>query len=145
MFRYLEMRWRLRQVETEGQAKLQGIARGLADQNIPEALRRERSAAFATEFLAREEQIYKVHTNYLVSEAHRLVVPIPDRNDAALWTKSPVFFEDRLTARGVNELRAAIRAEKKARRESFVVWSSTITTVLSLLVAIAAIYLGRGK
>jgi hypothetical protein len=80
--------------------------------------------------------IYSIHTDYLRSEAHRLVVPMPDQTDDTVWRRAspegkPEF--EYLTAKGINDLRAAIRAEKKVRREYWLMWLPMVVAFTGLI------------
>jgi hypothetical protein len=50
-----------------------------------------------------------------------------------------------LSRAGINELRSAIRAEKKARVERFLMWAPGITGILGAAIGLAAILIGKGK
>jgi hypothetical protein len=83
---------------------------------------------------------------YLVSEADRLLIPLPDWDDENSWTTfNTDTVEHVLSRTGIDELRSKIRAEKKARADRFVMWVPGIVGILGALIGLAAILVGRGK
>jgi hypothetical protein len=72
-------------------------------------------------------------SSYLLSKAHRLIVPVPDFENKAVWSWNADLEEHSLTSQGINELRAAIRAEEKFRKERFLMWVPAIGAVTGLV------------
>jgi len=70
-------------------------------------------------------------TRYLLREANRLIIPTPPYNDKERWEEQWGYWH--LTTKGINELRSAIRAEKKLKREAFLMWLPFFTTVTGML------------
>jgi hypothetical protein len=89
---------------------------------------------------------YRVRTaisDYLIAEADRLMIPLPDKDDQKIWENAeryPV-----LTRQGINEVRTAIRAERKAQMELFVMWMPTVIGIIGALTGLAAVVLGLRK
>jgi hypothetical protein len=80
-------------------------------------------------------------SDYLIAEADRLLIPLPDKEDKNIWEDVERY--PTLTRQGINEVRAAIRADRKARMELFVMWLPGVTGVLGTLVALVAILVGK--
>jgi hypothetical protein len=109
MFQYLRFRWRLWEVDRR---------------------RRRESADDEYDETIYTDEISRLHTIHLWGQANRLIVPIPAPGDKTAW-------EDRtddlyLTPKGINDLRAAIRAEKKQRREAVLMWVPAISALTGL-------------
>lgn len=69
-----------------------------------------------------EEEIKKLHSNYLVRQAHRLLISLPqDAMGGRVWESDENGLHY-LNERGIMRLRADIRAERKARVELFLMW-----------------------
>jgi hypothetical protein len=81
-------------------------------------------------------------SDYLISEAYRLFIPLPD------WDKqdkvgSGDTVKHVLTRDAINELRSAIRAEKKARVEQFLMWVPGIVGILGAAIGLASILIRK--
>jgi hypothetical protein len=90
-----------------------------------------------------EDEIYSLHTNFLIKKANRPIVPTPDWSDDDYWTDSRELGYRYLTAEGTIKLRAAIRAEKKLRLERILVWApmiGAITGLVGVLTGLIAIF-----
>jgi hypothetical protein len=90
-----------------------------------------------------EDEIFRLHTRYLISGAHRLILPTPDRKNEELWRECIVLGRKTLSRKGIHELRTAIRAEKKARVERFLMWVPGVVGILGTLIGLASILTGR--
>ena len=90
-----------------------------------------------------DDEVVQLHTAYLLAEARRLMLAMPDLRDEERWGRGVVTGRRQLTKKGIVEMRAAIRSEKKAAREGMLLWVPGIAGILGLVVALAAIVLGR--
>jgi len=83
-------------------------------------------------------------SDYLVSEADRLLIPLPDDNEQN-WTAfdDGEAMEHVLTRKGINELRTAIRAERKARSERFLMLTSGLIGVIGAITGLVSVLVGR--
>jgi hypothetical protein len=136
MFDYLRFRIRVRRLE-----KLIRTHRKAAKRRVVWGDDWRKAIKEAEESWKEKEEsfrniIYSIHTDYLRSEAHRLVVPMPDQTDDTVWRRAcpegkPEF--EYLTAKGINDLRAAIRAEKKVRREHLLMWLPMVVALTGLI------------
>ena len=83
----------------------------------------------------------RLTSNYYVRLAHRMLIPVPEfKTEGGHWMESeehPGRYH--LTPQTLHELRAAIRSEKKARREEWTVWLVLITGILGALSGLVAI------
>ena len=146
MFGYLRLRWKIWRLEgragkdEHATAKAVGIAmaRGASSQEIDEI------TGGGDEGVLRR-RIHAAMSKYLVSKANRLVIPLPDWEDERFWSVNSEAGEPVLTRAGINELRSAIRAEKKAGQERFLAWVPGIIGILGAMIGLAAILLGKSK
>jgi hypothetical protein len=74
----------------------------------------------------------------MVKEAERLHVPVPQ--DEKYWIQLKYAAHLHLSEEGLAVVRQGVREEKKIRREVVGFWFNIITVILSLLVAILALY-----
>ncbi len=84
------------------------------------------------------EEVALLEMRYLCCQAYRHSVPVPD-DDPAWYTSRPA--EQRiLTVKGLNELKSALRAERRERVDRFRSWLPAIAAGLSAIaVWVAAI------
>jgi hypothetical protein len=87
-------------------------------------------------------KIRETLSDYLISEAYRLFIPLPD------WDKQDKVgggdaVKYVLTRDAINELRSAIRAEKKARAERFLIWVPGVIGILGTLIGLASILIRK--
>jgi hypothetical protein len=143
MFRSLAFRWKLWRLERLHRKEMMGTERALQDAWNRSATRDELS-----EIEGGSSQgvmywrIRVLTTQFLVSEAARLVVPLPSLEDKELWThwgSGAPNEEHVLTIKGINELRAAIRVEQKARAERFLVWVPGVVGILGALIGLVSV------
>jgi hypothetical protein len=76
-----------------------------------------------------DSQIGALMTGQLVDRAQWYIVPVPDRQNTEFWELDRSKMQH-LSAAGITKLRSEIRAEKKARWES---WQSRLTLALALI------------
>lgn len=89
------------------------------------------------------EEILRLHTNYLIRESNRLVVPYPATSEPGMWERDDEGYV-RMTEAGIGKLRADIRAERRARLERIIMWMPGVVGILGALIGLAAI-LTRNK
>jgi hypothetical protein len=141
MIRTLRFKWRVRRLKRDQAGALRPIdelvakAEAARDWNTRESLRDKHRFTWY-EF---EDEIGALTTVWLTHQAAELMVPVPSRANDELWTESEMTGQKYLTPAGIAQLRSAIRHEKKERREVVTFWSSIVFTILSLLVALAAV------
>jgi predicted SAM-dependent methyltransferase len=91
-----------------------------------------------------EDELYKLQSGHLIRVANRLMVPVPPfKTKDGAWMESSIRGGWHLTPEAMHDLRAAIRAERKARREEWTVWVSLLALtvgVLSSLTALVAVW-----
>lgn len=91
-------------------------------------------------------------TRYLVRQARRLHVPIPqykndDGTESGHWYEGQLSYYRMLTTEGVAKLRDEIRQEKKARHESkavWIPWLSAITGAIGTATGLVALLIKSG-
>lgn len=87
-----------------------------------------------------EDQIAEIRSDRLVQTALKLSLPVPFRLETSdYWRLSSTIGSWALTNHGTNELRKAIRHERRERREVWQAWTGMVVSVLSLVVAILAL------
>ena len=80
----------------------------------------------------------KLHSEYLIRKSYRLLVPLPEYNqESGMWDKDKghIF----LSERGINKVRADVRAERKARTEMFLMWVPGIVGILGTLIGLVSV------
>jgi hypothetical protein len=87
------------------------------------------------------DDIGALQHRYLVEEAQRHLVPLPDFDDSkdGVWEESRVNGRWRLSPSALTKLRSAIRTEQKEAFEYWSRWFAIVVPVLSLVVAILAL------
>jgi hypothetical protein len=91
-------------------------------------------------------KLRRAMSEYYISKSYRLVIPLPDPSDQTTWGT----FDDGhtvdcvLTSAGVNQVRSAIRAERKARFEMILMWVPGIIGIMGAAIGLAAVFAGKG-
>lgn len=150
MFDYLQLRWKLWHLEWWRWKTNRKYDRKLAAANaIADAAERntaiealESTSMFEDQML--DDEVYELHTWYLRSEARRLIIPLDSWRDTEAWSEG-VTGKKHMNAKAINELRSAIRAEKKAGTERFVIWMPGVVGIIGALIGLASILAGLGK
>jgi hypothetical protein len=135
-FRWRLWRWRRQYIEDERRteaAVAAAKARGAGDQ-IDEIWGGSDAPVL-------RYKVRRAMSDYLIAEADRLLIPLPDKGDEKIW-ENPERYPT-LTKEGINQLRAMIRAERKARMELFVMWVPGVVGVLGALIGLASILVGK--
>jgi hypothetical protein len=83
-------------------------------------------------------------SDYLICEADRLLLPLPD-DDEKNWTTfdGGEGVERVLTRKGINEIRTAIRGELKARSERFLMLTSGLIGVIGAITGLVSVLVGK--
>jgi hypothetical protein len=148
MIDYLRFRWELYREE-----RWQRKTAAAYDKDIAAAKKRgeKHDKIYEIESLAHheyttfDEEITRLHTRHLMTEAHRLIIPTPAWDDKESWEENE-YGPRALTRKGLNDLRAAVRAEKKVRRETILMWVPVFTAATGLagaLIGLAALLLRK--
>jgi hypothetical protein len=147
MFRYLKWRWKIWRLERRCRAAEEGTERAIERARAQNAPPHEIDAIIGGS--SADVLRYKIRealSDYLISEAYRLFIPLPD------WDKQDKIRESGagydavkhvLTRDAINELRSAIRAEKKARAERFLMWVPGIVGILGAAIGLASILIRK--
>jgi hypothetical protein len=142
VFDGIRLRIRLRELERDKARTLKAFSRDIA------AAREKKASADEIykirsgenfEVTMIDESIYGAHTGFLVTQANRLIVPAPKFDDETKWSESDTLGVRYLTPAGINELRAAIRAERKLRREALLMWLPVVGAVTGLIGAMTGL------
>ena len=141
MFPYLQFRKKLRKLERDQRAEEKGY-----DAKIAEAKKRgakgDEIADINQEgmsfYFHYQDEIQRLHSDYLISQARRMFIPVPSLQDKTVWEQDSA---DRvyLNEAGINQLRATIRAEKKARAEFVLMWVPGLVGILGALIGLASV------
>ena len=90
------------------------------------------------DFRATHSAIAAFLSDRMVKEAERFHVSVP--KDEKYWILLKYADHLHLSEEGIAVLRQRVREERKARREAISFWFNIITVILSLLVAVLALY-----
>lgn len=86
-----------------------------------------------------DEMLNLIH-RYYRRQADRLMVPVPPfKAEGGAWEESEKDGSYHLTQEALHDLRSAIRAEKKARREGWMVWLAAFIGLIGALSGLIAI------
>jgi hypothetical protein len=93
-----------------------------------------------------KQEAHYLHEEYLWRDAARLMIPFPDPKDDENWEKSEFNPLGRhMSRKALNSMRAAVRAERKARMELLVMWLPSVVGIIGALTGLAAVLIGKGK
>jgi|SRR5215211_392949 len=106
------------------------------DRQRPEFRRLQEDARTVNEHF--DEQVRVLHTEYLVGKAEQLLLPVPSR-DSSAW-KTAMTGGRYLNEEAIGTLRAAIREEKKSRREQILAWLPAVGTVTGIIGALIGLF-----
>ena len=88
-----------------------------------------------------DDELIRLTSNYYVRLANRMLIPVPEfKTEGGAWLESqerPGLYH--LTPEALHDLRAAIRAEKKARREEWTIWLAGLTGLIGAISGLVAI------
>jgi hypothetical protein len=88
-----------------------------------------------------EDELNRLTSRYYVRLANRLLIPIPEfKEEGGAWMESSVRGGYYMTPSALNELRTAIRAERKARREEWTVWLSLAVGFIGSVTGLVAVW-----
>jgi hypothetical protein len=145
MFERAKLRWRLRQWERRYRADEEGT-----DRAVRQAKAKGASQAEIDEITGGSSapvlryKVRKAMSDYLISEADRLLLPPPDDNERNWTTFDGLEGVERvLTREGINELRTAIRAELKARSERLLMLTSGLIGVIGAITGLVSVLVRR--
>ena len=87
-----------------------------------------------------DDEIALTITKFWVSKAEGLFLPIPERDDNALWAETTQIPDRRvLTPKGVTMVRSQVRAERKAQMETWLPLLAAVTGLIGTLIGFVAI------
>lgn len=87
-----------------------------------------------------EDEIIRLTSAYYARLANRMLIPVPEfKIDGGAWMESRETGLYHLTPQALHELRATIRAEKKARREEWTIWLALFIGAIGALSGLIAI------
>ena len=90
-----------------------------------------------------DEELSALITDHLISQARRLLLPVPERSDQDSWQECAVYVSRHvLTDRGIANLRTAIRTECKARIELAVIVTAVVTGLIGATTGLVAVLRG---
>jgi hypothetical protein len=143
MLEEMRLRWRLRQWERAARVEEEGTARAIENAKARQDFAEIEEIAGGSSAGVLRYKRREAMSKYLIIQAERWFIPLPDVNDERMWTKR---IEDDvetlvLTHAGINEVRGLLEAKLKVRRERVLMWTAVIgaiTAVLSTLLYKAA-------
>jgi len=87
-----------------------------------------------------EDEILQIHSQYLVNQAEKYLLPIPKfQEKGGDWEQSPFLGLWRLNKRALADLQAAIRKEQKESREHWRAWTASITGLIGALIGLVTL------
>jgi hypothetical protein len=145
MFGYLKLRWKLWKL-----ARLWEGIEGANAQRRDEAKKRgakrdelrDIDQYAEQDWFQHQDDVQAAHSRFLVAKASEMILPIPNFEDKTMW-RDDQMGRTCLTDLGINALRAAVRTERKARLEMFLMWVPGVVGILGTLIGLAAILMGR--
>jgi hypothetical protein len=91
-----------------------------------------------------DDDIQQLESDYLNTQADKLQLHIPLEDQTyRRWEVSGLTQRERLNAKARQELRSAIRVERKERSELARSWLTGLTGLIGVLIGLLAIILGR--
>jgi hypothetical protein len=145
MFDYLQLRWKLWKlariwdgIDGANKARKEEAKKGAEVRDKLQEIDQDT----IRDYFEYQDDIRAAHSRFLVSKASQFILPIPDRNDKTMWEED-YMGRTSLTKLGINTVRSAVRAERKARVELFVMWMPGIVGILGALIGLAAILVGK--
>lgn len=85
------------------------------------------------------DEMDEIRSNQLIRKSRHFDLPFPSRTAEDTWERSSTLGTVYLSDHGRHQLKLAIRDEKRYRREILFAYAGGLTSVLSLLVALAAL------
>ena len=126
---WLELgRQRINKASDKKRAELNASLKG---EELRDALHEHRNTEMVDN-MEIDEIVGEMHTRYLRSEARRLSVPLKTWDGKEFWEEG-LTGTRYLNDEAINQLRAAIRAEKKSRRETVLMWVPVIGALAGLI------------
>jgi len=145
MFGYLKLRWKLWKLRRVWDLTDEANTSRKEEAKKPKAPRdqlREIEQDGVLDYFEYQDSVRAAHTKYLLMTASQLIVPIPSPEEKAMWEESHAGRRD-LTELGINTVRAAVRAERKARLEMFLMWVPGVVGILGALIGLVSVFFGK--
>lgn len=145
MFDYLQLRWKLWKlarlwdhIDAANEARKEEAKKGGADRDKL----RDIDQNAMRDYFEHQDDVRVAHSRFLVSRTSQLILPIPEPDDETMWEED-YMGRRTLTKIGINTVRSAVRAERKAQLEMFLMWVPGVVGILGTLIGLAAILMGR--
>lgn len=91
-----------------------------------------------------DEEIDTLISDYYREQASRLLIPLPplnaDDDPDGCWERNHQLGNLVLTRKGISQIRAAIRDEISARRDSILVWVTPVLGVIGAITGLVAVW-----
>jgi len=141
MFEYLAFRlglWRLERGRKKNDAANEKTLSKLKSDNAKYEAIYEAEERAHYEGRLYDEDAYRLHARYLFAEARRLIIPTSKFHSNDAWEEGPSG-RRHLKVEALNELRGAVRQEKRLRRETVLMWLPAIAATTGLLGALIGV------
>jgi hypothetical protein len=145
MFDYLQLRWKLWKLRRVWDAIDAANNARMEEAKKRKATREELNDVdqySALDYFEYQDEVRAAHMRYLLAKASHLILPIPGREEKTMWQEDRMGHTS-LTELGINTVRSAVRAERKARLEMFLMWVPGVVGVLGALIGLASIVMVR--
>ncbi len=143
MLAYIRFRWEQHKIErwmdkishAHKDAEQKARARGATDAELHEL---GHNSHF--EQLLADDEMIRLTSFYYLRLANRMLIPVPEfKTEGGVWVESQRTGQYHLTPQALHDLRATIRAEKKARREEWTIWLALGMGLIGTLSGLIAI------
>jgi 5-formyltetrahydrofolate cyclo-ligase len=88
-----------------------------------------------------EEEINLLITRNLLRKANKLMIPIPRHSDEEMWERCQYDSSYFLTRKGMSELRALIRQEKRENMALYLPWITALIGIIGAITGLMAVIL----
>jgi hypothetical protein len=143
MIQWITFRWKQHQIErwidsisrAHDKAQREARARGATADELHEL-----GHKYHFEHRLAADEVIRLTSAYYVRMANRMLIPVPEfKTEGGAWMESQETGLYHLTPHALHELRAAIRTEKKARREEWTIWLALLIGAIGALSGLIAI------
>jgi hypothetical protein len=124
--------------------KVNDVYRNLISKENDRNKRHELMSEASAEIFPIESEIRQSMSKYLINEAEKLIIPLPELNDKEFWEDDLKYFtKNILTNKGIAQIRSQIRNEKKERSDQYLPWLVLIIGLLGAATGFLSIILKR--
>ena len=86
-----------------------------------------------------EDEINLANSDYWLSKAHRLFLPIPAKEDLTMWNETTISDRRALKRKGITEIRSQVRGERKEQMALWLPRLAALTGLVGTLTGLLAV------